>query len=187
MKRTFIAIQVELNAEFSKLVFQMKKDLSGEQIRWVPEQNLHLTLRFLGDTPEEGLTSVKAVLQQLSKTAKAFSFRLQGISSFRRHGSPNIIFAEIHERKPLSALVNRLNELLAGAGFSPEGKAFRPHLTLARIKQLKDRAHFDRVLNRPERRESQEVQVTEIIFYESILKATGPVYEPLVKFPLNSF
>ncbi len=185
MKRTFIALKIKLNDRLSRVVEQLKKELWREQIRWVDEQNLHLTLKFLGDTSPQQIEKVKEVLAELTGKYDPFSFRLGQIGYFKHGGTPSVLFLRISESETMNALAGLINVKLEDLGFEVEPKAFKPHLTVARIKHLGDKTHFYKALEKCETDDEQVVTVKEIIFYESILKRTGPQYVTIQKFKLG--
>ncbi|MCW0484781.1 RNA 2',3'-cyclic phosphodiesterase [Gaoshiqia sediminis] len=188
MKRTFIAINIEPGKQLLKVAGHLQKKLSNEKISWVAPQNLHLTLHFLGETPDDKLPVVKTILQQLASSAQPFTFQLEGVSCFKRHGQPSVIFLAIPENGQLTALASKLGLLLGEAGFMIDERPFKPHLTLARVKYLNNKIRFYKLLEQLDQSNqpvSQVVEVKEIIFFESVLKSSGPQYVALQKFTLG--
>lgn len=188
MKRTFIAINIEPGKQLLKLEGHLQKKLSNEKISWVAPQNLHLTLHFLGETPDDKLPVVETILQQLVSGVQPFTFQLEGVSWFKRHGQPSVIFLAIPESGPLTALANKLGQMLGEAGFTIDDRPFKPHLTLSRVKYLNNKIRFYKLiqqLDQPSQQISQVVEVKELIFFESVLKSSGPQYVVLKKFTLG--
>lgn len=184
--RTFIALKVEPGPAFIESIKTMKSELSGEPaVRWVGVNKLHLTLKFIGDTSAFQVNEIKKVLGEMAMQYPPFTFRLEGLGFFKNKGLPRVLFANIHEKGVLEQLAVEMETRLTELGFEPERRPFKPHLTLARIKFLKNRDAFFRVVESNKNRVQQEVRINEIIFFQSILKPSGPVYRALEVFDLG--
>jgi len=183
--RTFIALKVHPEEELMHLFRDLQAELSGEAIKWVEPDNLHLTLKFLGDTTAEQVDEVKEILLQTVSQFSAFRFQLKGLGYFKSNGQPRVLFTDIENFEPLKQLVNALQVPLKEIGFEKEKRAFKPHLTLARIKFLKNKKQFYSLIENVSSVDFQWVKVDEIIYYQSILKPSGPQYIPLQKVPLS--
>ncbi len=184
MKRVFVGISIHLKPELIESIELIKEELKSERIRWVSEDNLHLTLKFLGDISDEDITKVKDVLTHKSKEFTHFSFELEGLSYFNHKGNPSVIFCHVPHNKQLVDLAVSLRDSLTQIGFQKNDKEFKPHLTLARIKTLKRPDQFYEVIRKPRKGVQQVVPVNEFVLYESILKPSGAFYVVMQKFPL---
>ena len=103
------------------------------QPRWVRVDGLHLTLRFLGATPDEKQSQIAAALEAASAGVAPFRVALSGGGAFPDPRRPRVLWIGINEGAALLAgLARRLDERLAPLGWPPEGRPFAPHLTLAR-------------------------------------------------------
>ena len=101
-------------------------------LRWTAPENLHLTLRFIGETPAARLPAIKAALSNVRATR--FCLRLKGLGLFAR-SYHKVLWAGVDEQAALPALKHSIDLALAqGAGLSPSGGRFAPHITLARLK-----------------------------------------------------
>ena len=185
MKRIFVGINIQLKPELLESIELLKEELKVEKIRWVSEENLHLTLTFLGEISDDDVTIVKDVLSQKSKEFTSFSFELEGLSYFNHKGSPSVIFCHVPHNKQLVDLVVSLRESLKQIGFQKNDKEFKPHLTLARMKTLKMPDQFYEVIRKPRKGVQQIVPVNEFVLYESILNPSGAFYAVLQKFSLE--
>ena len=114
----------------------------------------------------------------------SFRLCLMGIGFFKSNRIPRVLFANISHDNSLKQLASAIENHLYEVGFEKEGRPFNPHLTLARIKRLKDKSNFVQAIDKFRDISLQPVHVTEIIFYQSILKPAGPVYIELGKYPL---
>ncbi len=105
----------------------------GRGVRWVRLEGLHITLRFLGPTPESRAPDVAAAVQATAADVAPFEVRIAGADAFPPTGRPRTLWLDLDRGvDELSALATRLDEALAGAGWERERRPFRAHLTLAR-------------------------------------------------------
>lgn len=183
--RTFIAIKIVPENELKSFFVKAKNTFSDERIKWVDESALHITLRFLGETTSEQVLKITASLDRIAAQTTHFSVRLKGAGYFKNRRMPRVLFVNIENAEPLGSLAEIIDSEILKSGFVRERKIFKPHLTLGRIKFLKNIDNFILFLSEYKEREFQTVQVTEIIFYQSILKSEGPIYKPLSKFNLK--
>ncbi len=185
MKRIFIAIKIELNPDFEVILSQLKKELKEERIRWVADENQHLTLQFLGDLNEAQISKIIKALGSLTAETSSFSFLLKRLSYFGKRKNPAVVFIGIKEADQLNCFVEKLQRSLEEFGFEGMQRKYSPHLTLGRMKFIKNKTHFFATLEKFSNNEQQTIQVKEIILYESILKPTEPEYRVLQKFSLH--
>ncbi|MFN8210004.1 MAG: RNA 2',3'-cyclic phosphodiesterase [Bacteroidales bacterium] len=178
MKRTFIAVRVKPGEKLENF-FSKLKDETGGSVKWVESDRMHITLAFLGDTSEDTVKEVSDKLREICGKTSAFSFSITGLGVFRNLHDPKVIYAGIEGSQPLKELFEVIKEALAVLEIPVEERAFSPHLTLGRVKWLKDKKALERMLKEYSGTEFQGVNVTEVIFYESILKPAGPVYIPM--------
>ncbi len=183
--RTFIAIKISPDQDLLDQFREFKKLFETERINWVPEDNFHLTLRFLGNTTREQLYSLVDRLEEVAKDITTLNFKIEGAGYFKSKGSPRVLFVKISENDALSQLAAKIEEQVTSVGFLPELKPFRPHLTLGRIKFLENRNRFMSIINDLLNKEYQQVEVVEFILYQSILRPEGPVYKAIQTFKLQ--
>lgn len=184
MKRIFIAVKVEPSAKFLTLISTLKSVLKSDSIKWTNPENIHITLAFLGDTDEKVIEDISLMLKDKCTGSGSFELLIKGLGLFRSINDPRIIWTGI---KPSEKLV-RLNELVIGGlkdlKIKFEDRPFKPHLTLGRIKHISDRELLRSLTVQYGNTEIQTVPVPEVILYESVLMATGPVYKPFAKYRL---
>ena len=183
--RTFIAVKIEPERELKTFFRELKKLFSEESIKWVDEDNLHLTLRFLGETTNEQVQMLLSSLKKIALQTGNFKIKLKGVGYFKSNRFPRVIFINATELTNLKLLAASIEEESQNTGFEPEGREFNPHLTLGRIKYLKNRDRLIQFISEWKDSEFQEVLIKEIILYQSILNEKEPVYKPLGKFELK--
>jgi 2'-5' RNA ligase len=185
MKRTFIAVKVDAGERLAKVFDILKGDLKNESVRWVDIHKMHITLAFLGDTSEETIREVSEILRELCSTFNLFDFTLARLGVFRNINDPKVIWAGIENSEKLTDLFQVIKSGLEKAGINTEEREFKPHLTLGRIKWIKNKSSLEEIIKRYNDNKFQDVKVKEVIFYESVLQQTGPLYLPIKVFRLS--
>ncbi len=183
--RTFIAIKITAEKKLLDSIAELKKSLAGEEIRWVDIDNLHLTLRFLGETNQFQVAEIIKMLESISKQFQPFQFSLKGVSIFKKKIQPRVLFVSIENDLVLKQLAAEILEMSKTPGFKVEENTFNPHLTLGRIKFIQNKTDFYALVNKFCDTKFQSVIVSETIFYQSILGSEGPTYKPLKIVKLN--
>jgi RNA 2',3'-cyclic 3'-phosphodiesterase len=182
--RTFIAIKIKAEPLLVSIIADLKDQLEGESMNWVDLQNLHLTLKFLGETSGQKVSEIKRLMSDISKKYQPFTIALEGLGFFKSNGMPRVLFSNIKEEETMAQLVEEAGDLLVFYGFEKEKRIFNPHLTLARIKYLKNKKRFYEAVEKSRSLALQQSTITDIIFFQSILNPSGPVYHELAVFPL---
>lgn len=177
--RTFIAIKITPEKELPDIIFTLKKSLEGEAIKWVDVNNLHLTLRFLGETSHKQTLEITRLLENISQNFQSFQFSLKGVGFFKSKNQPRVLFFSVENDLILKQLADEIEESIISLGFSQVEKAFNPHLTIGRIKFIQNKNAFYSMVNDFKNSEIQQVTVSEIIFYQSILSSDGTIYKPM--------
>jgi 2'-5' RNA ligase len=184
MKRIFIAVRVEPEETFNSMYSSLRSLLGNEKINWVNPGDIHVTLVFLGDTEEERIKVAGIVLKQKCTGFGEFIFTLEGTGVFGNFNNPRVLWAGIKNPEKLIEMNKLIVEGLKDTGFKIEERHFRPHITLGRIKSIQNSDSLQSAVVRYKDTLIQEVQVKEIILFESILKPAGPVYRPVGKFQI---
>ena len=185
MKRVFIALKVDPGRELLKLYSSLNALLEAENIKWVDPGNIHLTLAFLGDTEEKRIKILSDMLGDICCDFKEFDFVLSGTGIFKNIRDPRVLWIGIKSADRLFAINSLITEGLKINGFNTEERPFSPHLTLGRMKSIRDAENLKTVLERYKDHQIQSVHANEVILYESILMQTGPLYKPLGKYMLS--
>ena len=184
MKRLFIAINVSPSNALLKAYNDLQSRCSKGKIKWVDAHLFHLTLKFLGETSEIDEKKIVSTLHAITAATHSFRFNLDGIDIFGSSYRPRIIRVNIDKGEQLIELGNEIQQGLESLGFSNDRQNFVPHLTLARIKQVQDKAFFQKSINLYKEVFFQKVSVTEIVLYESILHPKGPEYVMIENYKL---
>jgi len=181
--RSFIAIEVPeaLQARMGELQQELKK--FEPDIKWVRPGNIHLTLKFLGTVAQELLEKVSLAVSPAVQQAEPFDLRLHGLGGFPSSRNPRVIWAGIDQgREPISSLQNAIEKKTAALSFPSEGRPFKPHLTIGRVRSLKGRGELGRAIEERQGVEIGIFQAKEIILFQSKLTPAGAIYAKLKTF-----
>jgi 2'-5' RNA ligase len=190
--RTFIAI--DLNNENKALLAKLQAELKHAQadIKWVDPDNIHLTLKFLGEVTEEYIGKVKESLDKATAGSKPFELSLSGIGAFPNLNYARVIWVGVEKgKKETEEIAKKIEEALCGLGFPKEGRPFAAHLTIGRVRSGKNKeALRDKITDCPCLAGRQGLliadcqKVSSITLYQSQLTPQGPFYTPLHKVTL---
>ena len=185
MKRLFAAIKIQPDKNFLDQLLQLKMQLKYEKIKWVEDRNIHVTLKFFGETDERNIPEIEGVLKKVASDNLPFGFRLQSLGVFGSRYDPRVIWVGIDPYEKLVKLMKDLHTELKTIGYEPDRQNLVPHLTLGRIKELKDKQHFQLTIEKYREISTPEMIAMEFLLYESILKREGPVYLVVKTFPFQ--
>lgn len=185
-KRLFVAIHLHPTDELLALLERLKRQLSYDRINWVRPENMHLTLKFLGETPETKIPELSKTLQGLILNHSPFPYVFDRTGIFGSRHDPRVLWLGMQERNPdLDHLANAVLDVMDAIGFERDRQNFVPHLTLGRIHRLEDKRTFSALVTNIPQKIYLSGRVEEIILYESILLRQGPRYEALERYKLS--
>ena len=149
--------------------------------RWQNEEQLHLTLRFVGEVERPVANDLGDALTRIR--AEPFELRIAGVGRFEQRNS-GALWAAVEPRAPVAALAAKVERACVNVGLEPERRAFHPHITLARWKGRRSREVAD-FLERARGLSSAPFEVAEFILFESRLSRHGAHYEEIARYPLR--
>lgn len=157
--RLFVAINPE-PAERQRLFEATEPLRSGDYpFRWVLPESMHITLRFLGSTGGDRVDRIRAALQEVAREHRQISVRLHGVGAFPNLRRPRVLWFGADGGSDLLALQADVERAVAALGFEAEGRAWSPHLTLARAQSKVRPASF-----------SGLAAIADAVEYESVLQ-----------------
>lgn len=185
MKRLFTAIKITPDQQFLDRLHAIQRQLSHEKIKWVEEHNIHITLKFLGETAENKIPEINRICHEVAGGTNGFSFSLKNLGVFGSSYDPRVVWVGIEPFTEIASVMKILREKMEAIGFEADRQNLVPHLTLGRIKLLKDKPLFQQILDQNRQISSEEIIVDRFILFESILKKEGPLYVALQSFGLR--
>ena len=177
MHRLFVAIRPPQDVR--DLLIDAMDD--SPALRWVGDEQLHLTLRFIGEVERPVATDIAAALDRIRSSA--FDLGVTGVGKFEQR-SGGALWAGVEPKAPVAALAAKVERALQQAGIEPERRAFHPHVTLARWNR-RNAAAVDDFLRRNADLRSGPFRVSEFILFESRLSRHGPHYEEVARYRLG--
>jgi 2'-5' RNA ligase len=178
--RTFLAIEVPENVRKVIHDFVQKEAKKELPIKWVAFDNLHITLKFLGEIDEAMKEEIMPVIAEICEQRRPFRIELEGLGCFPNSKNPRVIWVGVKQGgDELCAIAAGLERGLVRFGFKEEQR-FHPHLTVGRIKKF---CKVEDILAKTVSTESFEV--TSLMLFKSTLKPEGPIYTALENFPFS--
>lgn len=155
--------------------------------RWIPPENYHLTLKFLGEVREETLPALRETAVGIASSRAPFGISLGTFGAFPSLSRPRVIFYDVERGKDgLAALAGDLEKGLAALGFEREPRPLKMHLTLARVKRPLPAEVKQALLSVRSLPSGTEQLVGEFVLMRSRLRRSGAVYEELDAFKLTA-
>ena len=189
--RTFIAIELDegLKDNLGRLQDRLREQMSPGSVRWVRPGSIHLTLKFLGDTPLDKVEEVKGALVEAAADASPFSFTVAGLGCFPNSRRPRVVWVGLLEPTGcLDRLRDAVEARVAPLGFPTERRSFKPHLTLGRVHRRASKselAEIGAVVAASSIGTVDEMAVSAVSYIRSDLKPSGAVYTTLIEAPLE--
>ncbi|MGC8782457.1 MAG: RNA 2',3'-cyclic phosphodiesterase [Anaerolineae bacterium] len=190
--RTFIAIELDepLRQALGHVQGKFKRQIAARDVRWVAIENLHLTLKFLGDTPRSRLPEVEAALRAACSAHAAFEIGFEGRGCFPNFRRPRVIWVAVRDRgQALARLQADVEKHIAPLGWPTEERGFSPHLTLGRVARGVDRDTEEAIGQIVEKTVVEQIgvqRVTAVSLMQSDLRPAGPIYTRLLHVPLQT-
>ena len=186
MKRLFAAIHIVPDERFLSIYSKLKHQLKEEKIRWVKPENLHITLKFFGETPIEKIDVINKVLENISINHLSFKIQLQETGIFGSRYKPRVIWFGVGENEQIASFANELRRELDKVGFLLDRQNFVPHLSLGRMKVVRNKVAFQQAIDSVHNVFVQEIKVNSISLFESKLLPTGVVYNRIEEYKLGN-
>mgnify|MGYP001567170522 FL=1 len=185
--RTFIAI--DLCDEFKETIALIQRDLKelDLDISWVKRDNLHLTLKFLGNVAPDKIPSVIETFQSTFKNFPSFTVELADLGAFPRVDKPQILWVGLKEETSvLQNIADSVENNFTPLGFSKEASAFEPHITIGRLRSNKNTSLLSDKLRNYTFPSGIRQEMTCATLYKSVLSSQGPSYEELARMELTA-
>jgi RNA 2',3'-cyclic 3'-phosphodiesterase len=182
--RAFIAVEIPSSFQHTiqESTASLRKALGDGLIRWVPPQNVHLTLKFLGDVSPSNLNLIKQMLTAEAAQHPCFEMQIESIGSFPNSRRPRVIWVGLHAPAALESLQRGIESASARLGYATDEKSFSPHLTIGRVKQNLSALEIQRIRAELEKTKIGLLGVVHVDgahLFKSDLQSSGSVYTKL--------
>lgn len=182
--RAFIAVELPANIKEALAKVQDTLKTTLPKAGWVNPQNLHLTLKFLGDISPRQLKEIRRIIAETGTETASFKIKLDQLGVFPGLRQPRVIWAGISRDSAVKQLAGSLERKLSGIGIGKEKREFSSHITIARLKHQIDPAELERGLGEAKNDllyANLEFNAEGITLFESVLGPSGPAYTVLEK------
>ena len=183
MKRLFIAFPAQnpLEESFIPTLKKLKTsaDKEGIEVKWVPTKNYHLTVVFLGNTPEEQIERLHEPIQSCADKLTAFELGVSGLHAFPDEMHARTLWMGVQQKKNLPGIESDLRQALQ---IPPEDREFTPHITIGKIRKTRNCRNL---LSPFVRKDFGKILVDRFVLYESVQQNYISVYVPLKEYLFN--
>ena len=182
-KRLFIAIPIKPSANFLSAIKKLKinGDKKGWPLKWTPSQNLHITLKFLGEC--ERTDNIKKIMENTCSSFNSLTVHLHGVGAFPHEDKGRVIWAGVKKKRNLMDLQFCLENQFVKEGYLSDQEEYSPHLTLCRLRHFR---HLKDFISPFKRKDFGKVTVSHLTLFMSELRGNYPLYTPLEEFPLKT-
>jgi RNA 2',3'-cyclic 3'-phosphodiesterase len=177
MHRLFVAIRPP--EAIRERLLDLMEGVKGA--RWQDEEQLHLTLRFVGEVDRHQADDIAAALGTIRHPP--FEIAMSGIGSFDRRGQPVTLWAGVSPHEPLKSLHKKVDQAVQRAGVEPDHRSYLPHITLARLNR--STGPIAPILESASGLSSQRFTVDSFALYESDLSPQGAIYSVVERYSLG--
>lgn len=175
--RGFIAIDID---SFPKLVqFENEIKNTGANVKLVEPGNVHITLKFLGDTNEEHIDRIEEIIKDAVKETDSFEIQLKGAGVFPNQNYIRVMWIGIKNGEQIGKITSKIDEQISQLGFDKEKRGFSAHLTIARVKSAKNKEKLLQIIEKYRDIEFGSFKVDSIKLKKSELTPKGPIYTTL--------
>ncbi len=188
--RVFIAVEIPLSIRqaIHSQTESLRAALGRDLVRWTPIENMHLTLKFIGDVSPANVDLLEQMLIAGTKDCAPFSMDVGGLGSFPTPRRARVIWIGIHAPAALASLQRGIESAAARLGYEEEARPFSPHLTIGRVKQpisASDQQKVRAALEKAQVGALGQADVTAVHLFKSDLKPSGAEYTSLFSAPLK--
>jgi RNA 2',3'-cyclic 3'-phosphodiesterase len=184
--RAFIAVEIDSASKqkISGLINDLKQ--TNADVRWASENQMHLTLKFLGNIEQGKISLISAAIKTITGHIREFDLSFSGIGAFPAINRPRLIWAGIdkgsNELRMIAGLIEKEMGIL---GFDKEGRDYKAHLTLGRVGSQKKIKDLTKKMAELEFKFDPDTKVNKLVLFQSTLTPKGTIHTPLQKFPLS--
>ncbi|OIP61416.1 MAG: RNA 2',3'-cyclic phosphodiesterase [Nitrospirae bacterium CG_4_9_14_3_um_filter_53_35] len=184
--RAFIAVEIPEELKQGLVRLQQAFQSRGDRVTWVRPQGMHITLKFLGEIGEESISEIGEEIKGVCAEVPRFHAGISGTGVFPNEKQPRTLWVGIKDgAEPLKQIARDLEARLARIGFVPERRPFSAHITIGRIKEIRDRRRFAAQIAKHKESEIGSMTAEAVHLFESRLRPDGAVYIERFSAPLG--
>ncbi len=180
--RGFIAI--DINATPQITAFEKEIVQTGADVTLVEPENIHITVKFLGDTDERDIDTIIKSIEESASEIKPFPVTLKGTGVFPNRDYMKVIWIGITDGGIIKTIAQAIDEKLEPLGFKKENRGFAPHLTIGRVKTARNKNQLLSVIGQYNTVEFTLQHIESVVLKKSELTPKGPIYTTLGVVPL---
>jgi 2'-5' RNA ligase len=180
--RGFIAIDIKATPQITTFEKEIAK--TGADVKLVEPGNIHITIKFLGETDENHIDIIEQSMKESVLTIKPFPITLKGTGVFPNQNYMKVLWIGITDEGNIKTIVHAIDEKLEPLGFKKENRGFSPHLTVGRVKTARNKDQLLKVIENYKTVEFTIQKVQSITLKKSELTPKGPIYSTLREVPL---
>ncbi|UCF12356.1 MAG: RNA 2',3'-cyclic phosphodiesterase [Thermoplasmatales archaeon] len=175
--RGFIAIDINVTPNVLNLLQDITN--SNADVKLVEPQNIHITLKFLGDVQEDNIDEIEQIMENSVKEIDPFTLKLSGTGVFPNQNYIRVVWIGIKDAEIIETISTSIDERLSQLGFKREKRGFSAHLTIGRVKTAKNKQLLLKAIERYKDFEFSTQEVKSIKLKKSDLTPKGPIYTTL--------
>jgi 2'-5' RNA ligase len=175
--RGFIAIDIKTTPQIT--MFEKEITKTGANVKLVEPENIHITVKFLGDTDENYIDVIEQSIKESVLSIKPFPITLEGTGVFPNHNYIKVIWIGIIDNGNIETIARAIDEKLKPLGFKKENRRFSPHLTVGRVKTARNKDQLLKVIGNYNAVEFTIQNIQSITLKKSELTPNGPIYTTL--------
>ena len=180
--RGFIAIDLDVPYKIVEFENEIKK--IGANVKLVEPKNMHLTLKFLGDTNEGLVDEIEKIMKESVEGTNPFNIQLKGTGVFPNQNYIKIVWIGIENGGQIAPIAQKIDEKISKLGFKKEKRRFSPHLTIGRVKSAKNKNQLLQIIENYKDVMFADITVDILQLKKSELTPKGPIYTTLKEIKL---
>ena len=182
--RSFLAIELDNDLVPGILDVQKEFKKTNANVKYVPEENMHFTLKFFGNIDEEMVDDIALAVEKVIKNYSSFDLNIKNCGCFPNKKVIKVLWLGLEEGSPIKDLQKDLDKEFKKLGFKKE-RNFISHLTIGRVKSPKNKKELRNTIEKFEDIEIGKMNVSKICLKKSTLTPHGPIYENIKVFDLD--
>jgi 2'-5' RNA ligase len=175
--RGFIAIDIEASPKL--IAFEKEISKTGADVKLVQPENIHITIKFLGDTNESHIDAIEQAMNASVQQVRPFSITLKGTGVFPNQKYIKVLWVGITNTTAIETIAKAIDESLLPLGFPKEKRGFSAHLTVGRLKTARNKDQLLKVIEHYDNEEFSVQEIRSIVLKKSELTPQGPIYSTL--------